>query len=73
MQQVIIGFDTMELMKEIELSSPSEIDFGIEEIEDDDNNDDDVDDDDEDNEDDEDDDYDEVFFFFFLLSDLTWS
>ncbi|GLU24324.1 hypothetical protein SLE2022_402670 [Rubroshorea leprosula] len=58
--QVIIGFDTMELMKEIELSSPSEIDFGIEEIEDDDDDDDDdVDDDDEDDGDEEDDDYDE--------------
>ncbi|XWS48485.1 hypothetical protein CRYUN_Cryun13aG0081500 [Craigia yunnanensis] len=32
--QVIIGFDTAEIMKEIELSGPSEVDFGIEEIED---------------------------------------
>ena len=36
MQQVIIGFDTTEIMKEIELSGPSEVDFGIEEIEDED-------------------------------------
>ncbi|XVE58461.1 hypothetical protein DITRI_Ditri04bG0171300 [Diplodiscus trichospermus] len=56
--QVLIGFDTTELMKEIELSGPSEVDFGIEEIEDEDS---DVEDEDEDDDDDDDaeDDYDE--------------
>ena len=34
MQQVIVGFDTMEMIKDMELSSPSGIGFGIEEIED---------------------------------------
>ncbi|KAL5744706.1 hypothetical protein ACOSQ2_027822 [Xanthoceras sorbifolium] len=52
--QVIVGFDTTEMMKEMELSGPSEIDFGIEEIEDEDG---DVDDDDEEEEENED--YDE--------------
>ncbi|MBA0794217.1 hypothetical protein Gohar_018567, partial [Gossypium harknessii] len=42
--QVIIGFDTTEIMKEIELSGPSEVDFGIEEI---DNEDVDIEDDDD--------------------------
>ncbi|ANM69800.1 unnamed protein product [Arabidopsis thaliana] len=32
--QVIVGFDTMEMIKDMELSSPSGIGFGIEEIED---------------------------------------
>ncbi|XVF09951.1 hypothetical protein REPUB_Repub07fG0141600 [Reevesia pubescens] len=57
--QVIIGFDTTEIMKEIELSGPSEVDFGIEEIEDEDS---DIEDEDEDEEDDDDadeEDYDE--------------
>uniref|UniRef100_A0A2N9IS07 Uncharacterized protein n=1 Tax=Fagus sylvatica TaxID=28930 RepID=A0A2N9IS07_FAGSY len=53
--QVIIGLDTVEMLNEMELSGPSEIDFGIEEIEDEDS-------DDENDEDDEDtvedDDYD---------------
>ncbi|GMJ13586.1 hypothetical protein like AT5G24060 [Hibiscus trionum] len=62
--QVIIGFDTTEIMKEIELSGPSEVDFGIEEIDDEDidledDEDDDDDDDDDDDEDDDDEDYDE--------------
>lgn len=52
--QVIIGFDTTEIMKEIELSGSSEIAFGIEEIEDEDG---DVEDEDED--DDAEEDYDE--------------
>ena len=56
MQQVIIGFDTTEIMKEIELSGPSEVDFGIEEIEDEDS---DLEDEDEDD-DAEEEDYDEV-------------
>ncbi|TYH45418.1 hypothetical protein ES332_D11G263300v1 [Gossypium tomentosum] len=55
--QVIIGFDTTEIMKEIELSGPSEVDFGIEEI---DNEDVDIEDDgDDDDDDDDDEDYDE--------------
>ncbi|PPR85364.1 hypothetical protein GOBAR_AA35329 [Gossypium barbadense] len=37
--QVIIGFDTTEIMKELELSGPSEVDFEIEDIDDQDNND----------------------------------
>ncbi|MBA0678109.1 hypothetical protein Goari_019471 [Gossypium aridum] len=54
--QVIIGFDTTEIMKEIELSGPSEVDFGIEEI---DNEDVDIEDDDDDDDDDDEEDYDE--------------
>lgn len=53
--QVIIGLDTMEMINDMELSGPSEIDFGIEEIEDEDS---DVEDDDDDEDNDEDDDYD---------------
>ncbi|KAK8686570.1 hypothetical protein V6N13_125594 [Hibiscus sabdariffa] len=52
--QVLIGFDTSEIMKEIELSGPLEVDFGIEEIDDED-----IDDEDEDEEDDDDDDDDD--------------
>lgn len=62
MQQVILGFDTMEMIKEMDLPGPSEIDFGIEEIEDEDS---DVDDDDEEGEANED--YDEVCIFFLLF------
>ncbi|XVF12559.1 hypothetical protein REPUB_Repub08aG0129100 [Reevesia pubescens] len=56
--QVLIGFDTTEIMKEIELSGTSEVDFGIEEIEDEDS---DLEDEDEDDDDDveEEEDYDE--------------
>lgn len=59
MQQVIIGLDTMEMLNEMDMSGPSEIDFGIEEIEDEDS---DVEDDDgeEDEDDDEGDGYDTV-------------
>ncbi|EXC05954.1 hypothetical protein L484_014223 [Morus notabilis] len=53
--QVIIGLDTTEMIREMELSGPSEIDFGIDEIEEEDS---DVEDED-DEEDDENDDYDE--------------
>ncbi|XP_038708934.1 uncharacterized protein At3g49140-like isoform X4 [Tripterygium wilfordii] len=59
--QVIIGFDTTEMLQE--LSGPSEIDFGIEEIDDDDSDvededeDDDDDDEEEDDEDEDDDDW----------------
>ena len=67
MQQVIIGLDTVEMLNEMELSGPSEIDFGIEEIEDEDSND----ENDEDDEDTvEDDDYDTVWFTFFFYFDL---
>lgn len=61
MQQVIIGFDTTEIMKELELSGPSEVDFEIEDIDDEDS---DIEDDDEDEDEDEnaeEDDYDEVW------------
>lgn len=55
--QVIIGLDTSEMLNEMELTGPAEIDFGIEEIEDEDSNldyeDDENDDDDDDDEDDE--------------------
>ncbi|XP_021297557.1 uncharacterized protein At3g49140-like [Herrania umbratica] len=52
--QVIIGFDTTEIMKEIELSGPSDIDFGIEEIEDEDSDVEDVDEDEDDHTEEED-------------------
>ncbi|XP_048325613.1 uncharacterized protein At3g49140 isoform X2 [Ziziphus jujuba] len=53
--QVIIGLDTMEILSEMDISGPSEIDFGIEEIEDEDG---DIEEDDgeEDKDDDDDDD-----------------
>ncbi|XP_042503600.1 uncharacterized protein At3g49140-like isoform X2 [Macadamia integrifolia] len=60
--QVIIGLDTVEMLNEMELSGPSDIDFGIEEITEgdgDDIDDDDGDEDDDDNDDDDDDDEDE--------------
>ncbi|XP_061337319.1 uncharacterized protein At3g49140 isoform X2 [Gastrolobium bilobum] len=47
--QVIVGVDTMEMISEMDLSGPSEIDFGIEEIDDQDT--DDLDDSDEEEED----------------------
>ncbi|XP_010279050.1 PREDICTED: uncharacterized protein At3g49140-like isoform X2 [Nelumbo nucifera] len=54
--QVIIGLDTIEMLREMELSGPSDIDFGIEEITEEDG--DDIDDnDDEDRDEDEDGDY----------------
>lgn len=56
MQQVIIGLDTSEMLNEMELTGPAEIDFGIEEIEDEDSDldyEDDENDDDDDDEDDE--------------------
>lgn len=34
LQQVIVGFDTMEMIKDMELSTPSGIGFEIEEMED---------------------------------------
>lgn len=46
--QVIIGLDTMEMISELDLSGPTEIDFGFEEIEDEDSDMDDDDDEDED-------------------------
>lgn len=59
MQQAIIGLDTMEMINDMELSGPSEIDFGIDEIEDEDSDVEDE-DEDEDNDEDDDDDYDMV-------------
>ncbi|EEF49042.1 conserved hypothetical protein [Ricinus communis] len=56
--QAIIGFDTMEMMTEMELLGPSEIDFGIEGIDDEDSDIEDDEDEDED-EDDADEDYDD--------------
>ncbi|OAY30361.2 uncharacterized protein At3g49140 isoform X2 [Manihot esculenta] len=55
-EQAIVGFDAMEMISEMELLGSSEVDFGIEEIEDEDG---DVEDDDDEDEDDEDEDYDE--------------
>ncbi|KAI4347597.1 hypothetical protein L6164_008398 [Bauhinia variegata] len=55
--QVIVGVDTMEMISEMDLPGPSEIDFGIEELDDQDS--DDLDENDEEEEDeDENDDYD---------------
>ncbi|PON58212.1 FMN-binding split barrel [Parasponia andersonii] len=57
--QVIIGLDAMEMINEMELSGPSEIDFGIDEIEDEDSDVEDGDGDgDEDEGDEDNDDYD---------------
>lgn len=69
MQQVIIGFDTTEMMKEMELSGTSEIAFGIDEIEDEDS---DVEDDEDEEE--EDDSYDDVCFLFLVrfILDLSF-
>ncbi|KAJ7974129.1 Pentatricopeptide repeat (PPR) superfamily protein [Quillaja saponaria] len=54
--QVIVGVDTMEMISEMDLSGSSEIDFGIEEIEDEDSGvEDDTDEEEEDDEDDNDD------------------
>ena len=57
MQQAIIGFDAMEMLSEMESLGTSEIDFGVDEIEDEDS-------DVEDGGDEDDDDYDEVWFLF---------
>lgn len=62
MQQVIIGLDTTEMLREMELSGPSEIDFGIEEIEDGD-----IEDDGDEDDDDDDDDDDAVDLFIYLF------
>lgn len=56
-QQVLIGIDTMEMINEMELFGPSEIDFGFEEL--DDGASDDGDDDDDGDGEDEDEDHDE--------------
>ncbi|KAL4025350.1 hypothetical protein IC575_013738 [Cucumis melo] len=64
--QVLIGLDTMEMINEMELFGPSEIDFGFEELDDgatnvgDDDDDDDGDGEDEDEDDDEDNDDDDA-------------
>lgn len=62
LQQVIVGVDTMEMISEMDLSSPSEIDFEIEEFDDQDGSD--VENNDEDEDEDGDDDYDSVGFIF---------
>lgn len=54
MQQVIIGLDTAEMLSEMEALGHSEIDFGIDELDDEDSDFDDEDEDDEDGDDDED-------------------
>ncbi|KAK7283599.1 hypothetical protein RIF29_13223 [Crotalaria pallida] len=57
--QVIVGVDATEMISEMDLSGPSEIDFGIEEIDDQDTDDlDDSDEEEEDEDEDEDEDYD---------------
>lgn len=55
----------MEMISEMDLSGPSEIDFGIEEIDEEDTED--LDDSDEDEDEDENEDYDSVCFFFFFF------
>ena len=65
-QQVITGFDAMEMLSEMESLGTSEIDFGVDEIEDDD-----CDVEDGSDEDDDDDDYDEVWFLFPFQSILA--
>uniref|UniRef100_A0A2P2LJZ5 Uncharacterized protein MANES_14G021400 n=1 Tax=Rhizophora mucronata TaxID=61149 RepID=A0A2P2LJZ5_RHIMU len=65
--QVIVGFDAMEMMAEMELLGPSENDFGIEEFEDEDSN---LEDSDDEDEDDEDESYDEVWLLFFVQIDM---
>ncbi|KAG4991447.1 hypothetical protein AAZX31_09G118400 [Glycine max] len=54
--QVIVGINSMEMISEMDLSGPSEIDFGIEEIDEEDTED--LDDSDEDEDEDENEDYD---------------
>lgn len=61
LQQVIIGLDTMEMMNEIEVSGPAEIDFGIEELGDEDSDFEEEEEEDGEDDDDEDDDYEEVY------------
>lgn len=56
MQQVIIGLDTAEMISEMEALGHSEIDFGIDELDDEDSDFDDDDDEEEDEEDEDDDD-----------------
>ena len=63
-QQVIIGFDAMEMLSEMESLGTSEIDFGVDEIEDEDS-------DVEDGGDEDADDYDEVWFLFPFQSILA--
>lgn len=54
MQQVIIGLDTAEMLSEMEALGHSEIDFGIDELDDEDSDFDDEDEDDEDGDEDDD-------------------
>lgn len=65
MQQVLVGLDTMEMINEMELFGPSEVDFGFEELDDeatnDEGDDDDDDGDDEDNEDNDEDNADDEY------------
>ncbi|KAG6743404.1 hypothetical protein POTOM_054358 [Populus tomentosa] len=65
--QAVIGFDATEMLSEMESLGTSEIDFGVEEIEEEDS-------DVEDVVNEDDDDYDEVWFLFsfqFILADLV--
>lgn len=55
----------MEMISEMDLSGPSEIDFGIEEIDDEDTEDVDDNNEDEDEDEDENEDYDSVSFFLY--------
>ena len=64
MQQAIIGFDATEMLSEVESLGTSEIDFGVEEIEEEDS-------DVEDVVNEDDDDYDEVWFLFSFQSILA--
>ena len=64
MQQAIIGFDATEMLSEMESLGTSEIDFGVEEIEEEDSDVEDVVNEDDDN-------YDEVWFLFSFQSILA--
>lgn len=60
MQQVIIGLDTAEMLSEMEALGHSEIDFGIDELDDEDSEFDDEDDDEDGDEDDDEENYEKV-------------
>lgn len=67
MQQVIVGLDASEMLNEMELTGPAEIDFGIEDIEDEDS---DLDYEDDENDDDDEEEVDEQVSG--LLSSCAW-
>uniref|UniRef100_A0A0R0FRY5 Uncharacterized protein n=1 Tax=Glycine max TaxID=3847 RepID=A0A0R0FRY5_SOYBN len=68
-EQVIVGINSMEMISEMDLSGPSEIDFGIEEIDDEDTEDVDDNNEDEDKDEDENEDYDSEWVAVFSDDD----